>query len=163
MTSTVATVRTAITNAIAAIGASSLGLDIAAEAAREYLPEFEEPSALSAYFKSKVAGKNVIRKWAVQVLPQERQHSLNYIFARSYFVTVRAFYAIGLNGAGTNLMIDHFTKVQGAIKSLTNNLSGTVDRLVEIGPLNLSTDGTDDGRMVVGTIVYTFEKVNPDY
>jgi hypothetical protein len=162
-TSTEATLRTVIANAIKAIAQEDLGFDVTNGNVREYLLDYHPPENESKYLSAKVNNKPVYRAWAVEVTPiEENLTATGMIYYRLYQVIVRGYYALS-GGDDVNTLIDHARAVRGAIKGLQLHFSHTVDLIESIDPLNMTIEDSVNGRLLVGDIVYRLRRENPDF
>lgn len=162
-TSTERTVRDTLIAAIRGIS-SDLGFDAPQGNVKDYPLEMHHDARASVYLQAMVSGKNVARCWAVDVRGHDEPFALGNISKRTYVVRVIGYYAKGQNGDGYKDLVDHATKVRGAIRSLTNNWSLTVSRILSATPLDVNElDGTDFKALWQGIMTYTAERTNPDF
>ena len=164
MASTEATVRTAHANAIISIGASSLGFDVAADAVREYLIEYELPEKWSAYLQANVGNAKVTRRWGLHVDTSEQiiasastGNTFNFEMDRRYAVRHVALYALGVSGAGIALVQEHARKIRAAVYALGSRLGGIVDSYDGVSDLRISVgEYPDVGRVVRAEQVFQY-------
>lgn len=165
-TSTEATVRAEIVTAIRSVAKTELGFDNFDGNIKDYLLEFEREERAASYLVAQCGGKLEIRCWAVQVTSSEEVGAMGNISRRNYTVTVKGYYSLGSGGSGYKLLIDHIRAVRAAIKDLGTNLSGLCDRMLGVDDGGISViRGIDaeGGAMLEATMVYRFDKLNPDY
>jgi hypothetical protein len=142
-TSTEATVRSTIVAALQAIAVTGLGFDESNGNIRAYPIEFEQEENRDSYLSATVSGAKVVRCWSVDVRGRE-EHGITGdagILSRFYDVTVKGYYAVGVDGAGYQTIIDHGRKVLS---------------------LGLEPAGTT-GNVIGGELRYVFERRNPDW
>lgn len=164
MPSTEATVRTAHANAIISIGASSLGFDVAADAVREYLIEYELPEKWSAYLQTSVGNAKVTRRWGLNVDTSEQiiaaasnGNTFNFEVDRRYSVRHVGLYALGVSGAGIAIVQEHARKIRGAVYALGSRLGGLVDSFDGVSDLRISVgDYPDVGRVIRAEQVFQY-------
>lgn len=131
--STESTVRAAIVSAIQAVAVSDLGFSNANGNVKSYLVEFQQRDEIDEYFSAAVSGSTdpQVRAWAVQVVgSDEPLTTATDETQRQYSITVRAYYELGVDGTGVNLMIDHARAVREALKEMADYLGNTVDRIL---------------------------------
>lgn len=163
-TSTEATVRNTLVAAIQGI-ASDLGFDEAKGNVKDYPLDYHTGERLQTYLMASVDGKREPRAWAVDVKGSEEWVAMNNTTMRTYLVRVIGYYAEGIDGDNYKLLIDHATKVRGAIVGLYVNLGGVVDRVSKMTPLSHSKrSGIDGNRDIwVGEMTMTAERKNPSF
>lgn len=165
-TSTEATVREAIVEAIQGIAQSDLGFDYPAGNVKDYLIDYAREEDVAAYLMSAVGGKKAVRCWAVEVLGDDDWFASNNVTIRNYQITIRGYYELGTEGTGSKLIIDHARKVRGAIRALSSTLGNRVDKINDTSALSREIVGGVDpsiGRILVGTMVYSAERRGPDF
>lgn len=162
-TSTESTVRAVLVAAVQGI-ASDLGFNEPTGNVKDYPLEAHHPERYAAYLKALVGGKRRARAWAFDVRGHDEPFALRNISKRTYIIRCIGYYEQGEDGEGHKDLIDHATKVRGAIRTLTNNLSGTVDLISSATPLDI-VDRRDIETMPlwVGTMTWTATRNNPDY
>lgn len=165
-TSTEATVRSAIVTALQAIALTDLGFDNPGGNIRPYLLDYEASEKKASYLSAQVAGKNTVYAIAVDVTGSDEWYAMGNITKRTYKIIVRIYRAVGVNGDGSTAVIEAARKIRGAIRGMTSTLSSTVDIASGTGELERDfVDGVDGahGEMVVGTLTYEAQKVNPTF
>lgn len=163
-TSTEATLRAVIVAAIQGVAQSDLDFDDVKGNVRDYPLEMHHEEDLAGYLKAKVKGEQVMRCWAVDVRAHDEPFALNQVHRRVYAIRIFGYYSKGANGESYKDMIDHARVIRGQIRLLSNNLSGTVNRIVAATPLDIAErTGLGVGKMYQGLMTYTAERNNPDY
>lgn len=161
--STEAVVRAAIVTAIEGIAQSSLGFDAVKGNVKDYLLLYAPEERKAAYLKAQVSGKQVPYAIGVEVKGREEWYAMRNVARRFYSITIEIYRALD---AGVNEVIDKATVLRGAIHGMTSTLSETVDLAAGAGELEIDiVDSVDSayGRLLVGTLRYEAEKVNPDF
>lgn len=165
MSSTENTVRDAIVGAIQDIS-DSLGFDDLDGNVHDYLLEHERAERDAAYLMANVGGKKKVRAWGVWVVGDDDWYTTGNLTKRNYTIRVVGYYEVGADGEGAQDLVTASRLVRQAIKGLTVNLSGTVDRVIDIQPLAIerrSGVNPSIGAILVGTMVITADKRNPDF
>jgi len=163
-TSTVASVRTVIVNAIKGIAQTDLGFAEANGNVREYPLEAHHEEDLPNYMTAKVGNARVVRCWAVDVRGHDIPYALQLRQRRIYTIRIYAYYAKGVGGVSYLDLLNHAQSVSGAIRSLSNNLGGTVNRITSSTPLDIvERTGLSVGKIWQGLMTYEAERENPDY
>jgi hypothetical protein len=163
-TSTEATVRTVIVNAIRAIAQSDLGFDEPNGNIREYPLEFHQNEQRTSYLMAKVNGVQTARAWAVDVIGYDEPFALGGISKRTYQIRILAYYGKGVDGVAYHAMIDHARKIREAMNGLTNNIGGTANLISSAtGLVPGEQIDSDVGRLITGTMTYAATRTNPDY
>lgn len=159
-------VRDAIITAIRAVATSQLGFDAATGNVRDHLLDYVPKERAAAYLAAQVSGKQTAFAVGVQVLGRDEPYAMRNIPRRIYDITVRIYRALGVEGEGVNAAIDAARGVRYAILGMTSTLSDTVDLSKGVGDFDPEVvEGVDGafGEMVVGTLKYEAEKVNPGF
>ena len=165
MSSTETTVRDAIVGAIQDIS-DTLEFDDLDGNVHDYLLEHERGERDASYLMANVGGKKKVRAWGVWVVGDDDWYTTGNLTKRNYVIRVVGYYDIGVDGEGAQDLVTASRKVRQAIKGLQVNLSGTVDRVIDIQPLQIQrTRGVNPGigEILVGTMVITADKRNPDF
>lgn len=164
-TSTEATVRGVIAGAIRG-KASELGFQAPDGNVKEYLLAYEQEERKAAYLSAVVDGKQIVWAIGVQVTGNDDWFAMRNITKRAYTIVMQFYREIGRDGSGVNAVIDAARVVRGAIRELTNGLSGTVSLVASTGEPDVSiVDGPEarPGKFIQATMIYKAERVNPDF
>lgn len=160
--STERTVRTTIVTAIRAIAQTSLGFDAPGGNVWEGPLERELLERRVAYLTASVGQKRAVRAWAVDVLGYDEFFGMKSLMKRTYQIAITGYY--GNDGDRGMTLVDHATKVRGAMRDLTVNIGGTVSLVSGSTGLSIAeNNSTDAGPMFVGTLRYTAIRENPDF
>lgn len=160
--STEAIVRDKLVSAIRAIAQSGLGFDTPYGNVKPYPWEAHEAEHPDTYFMAKVGGVQRVRCWAVNVLAHDAPLGMMNTWTRVFNIEITGYYAKGKDAEGYLALVDHGTAVRDAIRSLTDNLGGTVGLVTTASDLRIrERTGLDVGKIWEGTMTYTAEKANP--
>lgn len=149
-------VRDKLHDTIAAITPSTLGFASAVNV-KKYLPELSPSHLWDAYFYAGLTGgERGIRIWAVDAASRLVYDRIpQSTVSVETTARVLAWYDVGVGGAGIELVKDHMSVVQQAIKALGITLGGKVLRVLdwgtpsfalESGPLSMVAG--DEGDMI---------------
>lgn len=165
MASTETTVRDVLVGAIRDIS-DDLGFDDLDGNIHDYLLEHERTERDASYLMANVGGKKKVRAWGVWVVGDDDWYTTGNLTKRNYVIRVVGYYDVGVDGEGAQDLVTGSRKVREAIKDLQTNLSGTVDRVIDIQPLQITRSrGVNPGigEILVGTMTITADKRHPDY
>lgn len=123
-----------------------------------FRPEHEHSNNLGAYYCVDVDGERVVRAWCVFV---EQAVDFDTIDTSTLLLdcTVTAWYSKGVGGSGVQLLKQHVSVVQGALRALKVDLGGVVSHIVDWSQVSYRSEANPvekvEGDVIVGEFRFT--------